>query len=340
MTANGGPEHTQPVPADVDPSLLEVVPWSYGYAHSWALAALLADERVQAALLTRLPGLPGPTPHRVDGIIAREKGIKPARADLAFTLVDGADGEHRVAVETKVNDPFNEVQVRAYREAGWVPLLNLPGATGVLLAPTEPTEAGEIRLTPDVLLDAVESTGLTFARLLNGYLTALREEHSRAQRALALARDEPADPLGDGHTDAAVLADVAWLAETYRLLPGVAADSMVDGHARMRIEANDRGFFYDSSFAWMPVGGALWVDVFADIRSGRRAVAIKAGEERPLDAWDRAAAAGPPGRAWRKGRRLRQAATVTVWKRDLTDVNALDAATAAVGAAEFIRRIA
>lgn len=159
MSVDDRPQNIRCARADIDPSLVDVVPWSHGYAHSWALAALLIEPRTQVAVLRALTGLPGPPPHHIDGDIAREKGIKPARADLAFTLSDGAGGQHRVAVETKVNDPFHECQVRAYRDAGWVPLLNLPGATGVLLAPTEPTEAGEIRLTPSVLLPASSRRG-------------------------------------------------------------------------------------------------------------------------------------------------------------------------------------
>lgn len=229
--------------------------------------------------------------------------------------------------------------MRRYRDAGWVPLLNLPGATGVLLAPTQPTETGEIRLVPDVLLRAVDSTGVTFAPLLEGYLAALRDEYTRAQRASAVACGEESAPVGDGHTDERMLADVAWLAETYRHLPEAAAGSDIDTYAVMRIEANDRGFFYVSSFAWVSGGGALWADLFADVRTGRRAVAIKAGEDRPLNAWDRAAEAGPPAKGWRSGRRLTGAGTITVWKRDLDNVDAHDAARAAVDAAQFIRRV-
>src|SRR4051794_8420404 len=92
--------------ADVDPSLLEVVPWSQGYAHSWALAALLADQRTAAAILGSLPELPGAPPHVIVGPIRRERPFKGARSDLAFTVRNADGAEHGIAVETKVNDPF------------------------------------------------------------------------------------------------------------------------------------------------------------------------------------------------------------------------------------------
>ena len=41
-----------PLRADLDPSLLDVVPRLSGYAHSWALAALLSDERMHIAILS------------------------------------------------------------------------------------------------------------------------------------------------------------------------------------------------------------------------------------------------------------------------------------------------
>lgn len=325
----------------VDPSLLDVVPWSYGFAHSWALAALLSDPSIQAAILSSLP-LPGPGPHQIAGEIHREKGVKPRRADLAFTLVDGDGAQHPVAVETKVNDAFDGAQVRAYRAAGFVPLLNLPASTGLLLAATDPTEAGEIRLMPEVLLAAVESTNATFGPLLYGYLRDLGAEAARAKRALARANGSASAAVGNGRTPTRVLEDVAWIAEVYRALPDAAHVAEVSSHADMRIEANDRGFFYAGAFAWLTGGGALWVDVLADVRTGARAIAIKAGKTDLAGAWDAAAAGGPPDRdGWRLTARRLGGGTCTVWKLDCDrSLIAPDAAAVAARAAKFTRSFA
>jgi hypothetical protein len=108
----------------------------------------------------------------------------------------------------------------------------------------------------------------------------------------------------------------------------------------MRVEANDRGIFLAESFGWVVDGGGLWVDVMADVRSGGRAVAVKAGEARMADAWDRAAAADPPGEGWRRTARRVAGQTATVWKRSLADTNASEAAAESAKAVAFIASLA
>src|SRR5687768_9078639 len=103
----------------------------------------------------------------------------------------------------------------------------------------------------------------------------------------------------------------------------------------MRIEANDRGFFFVGSFTWVVDEGGLWVDVMADVRSHSRAVAIKAGEKRMADAWDIAASrVDGPGQGWWRTARRVGGQTATVWKRSLEGVPAPIAASEAVVAAQ------
>lgn len=326
-------------PRLVDPGLLEVVPWSYGYAHSWAFAALLTDPRTRGAILGRLAPQ-APEPVQLEGPVLREKGLKPARADLAFQLRDSAGELHAVAVETKVNDPFKSEQMVAYREAGHVPLLFLPGPTGMLLQPTPLTNATEIRFFGSDLLAAIEPLGLAYGPILAGYLDALRAETTRMQTALSAARDGAVADLGPGRVAAEHLADVAWLAETYRALPAACEGTEVSPGGSMRIEANDRGIFFEDSFACVTDGGGLWVDVLTDVRTNARAVAIKAGERRIAEAWDLAAAQPAPGAGWRRTSRRVGGGTATVWKRSLDGVSAADAAAEAARAAQFIARLA
>jgi hypothetical protein len=326
---------------DVDPSLIEVVPWPHGYAHSWALAALLNDRRTAPAILAALTELPGPTPHAIDGPIERERRFGRARSDLAFVVHDASGATHTVAVETKVNDPFRAAQFTAYAQAGCVPLLFLPGLTGLLLDVAPTTDAGEIKLRPPRLLGAVDSLGLTFGAILNGYLSALRDESIRMDRAIARARGASGGELGDGQCPAATLEDVAWLAETYRALQTACAGTEIEPAADLRIEANDRGFFFSGSFTWVLDGSGLWVDVVTDVRTHRRSVAIKAGEKDVAAAWDLAAESGSgPSDKWRKTRRRVSGDTASVWKLDLDAVPAGQSADEAVRAAEFIRGLA
>lgn len=330
---------SRPADPGIDPSLLDVVPWPYGYAHSWAVASLLSDQRTAGAILEALPGLEGRRPLRIDGPVRRERGLKPARADLAFTVQD-AGGEHQqLALETKVNDAFRAEQMAAYRQAKHVPVLFLPGLTGLLLEPTQPTEAGEARLYGHTLLAAVDGLDLHFGALLAGYLDGLREETRRMERARAWACGDFAERVGPGQCAQEDLEGVAWLAETFRALPEACRDKGVPAEASMRIEANDRGFFFNGSFTWVADEGGLWVDVMADVRTHARAVAIKAGEKGLAEAWDLAAAdVSGPGDGWRRAARRVGGGTATVWKRSLDGVPAREAAAEAVYAACFIRQ--
>ncbi len=324
----------------VDPGLLDVVPWSYGYAHSWALAALLNDERTAGPILELLRGLPGPLPYRVLGPVERERRVGSARADLAFTLLDAAGGQWQIAAETKVNDPFREEQMLAYGRAVYQPVLYLPGLTGLLLEPTAQTSAREVRLLGGDVIEALEGLGVGFGALLGGYLDAVRGETHRMARACTHARDETAERPGQGQCAEADLMDVAWLAETFRALPHACVGTGVSPDASMRVEANDRGFFFDGSFTRVAQDGALWVDVVVDVRTHARGVAIKAGEQDLAGAWDLAGSrAGGPGNEWRRASRRLAGKTATVWKRPLEGVCAEQAATVAVQAARFLREL-
>jgi hypothetical protein len=181
---------------------------------------------------------------------------------------------------------------------------------------------------------------LELGAILGGYIEALRRETHRMERARALVRGEACEPVGTGQCAEADLLDVAWLAETFRALPGACRGTDIASDASMRIEANDRGFFFDGSFTRVAEDGGLWVDVVVDLRTHVRAVAIKAGEQGLVDAWDLAARhASGPGDGWRRARRRLGGKTASVWKRSLEGVDAREAAAMAVQAACFVREL-
>jgi hypothetical protein len=114
---------------DANPGLLEIVPWSYGFAHSWAVKWLLEEPRAAACVVAAAGGVSTNAAVRVSNVEA-EYRMSGARADLAFDLTYEDDSQRHVAFETKVNDPLKAVQLDRYVEAGLTPLLFLPGSTG------------------------------------------------------------------------------------------------------------------------------------------------------------------------------------------------------------------
>jgi hypothetical protein len=159
-------------------------------------------------------------------------------------------------------------------------------------------------------------------------------------RARARARGDAADSPGDGRSPVADLEDIAWLVETYRALQSVCDDD-IDPTARIRIEAHDRGIFFEGSFTYVAHEAGLWVDVVADVRTHARSVAVKAGEENLAWAWDIAGdVEGGPGEGWKRSPRRVGGGTATVWRRSLDGASASEAAAAAIDGARFIASLA
>src|SRR4051812_38780081 len=93
--------------------LLDVVPWTHGYAHSWALRWMLqnSDAARSAVLGLFLPDAHGPwTIHD----IRREYPVGRHRVDLRIATRGADDQQRAVLVETKVNDALSESQLRTY----------------------------------------------------------------------------------------------------------------------------------------------------------------------------------------------------------------------------------
>ncbi|MGZ6693887.1 MAG: hypothetical protein ACXVHQ_41720, partial [Solirubrobacteraceae bacterium] len=93
--------------------LLDVVPWAYGFSHSWALRSLLLDPVDAEALLAKLPRI-GTPPLQIEGDVIRESRLTGTRADLRFDVLDAEATPIPVAVETKVNDPYRVDQIERY----------------------------------------------------------------------------------------------------------------------------------------------------------------------------------------------------------------------------------
>jgi len=75
MTLNGQkPENNG------EPRLLDVVPWSYGFAHSWALRALLSRIDIAERTFAAADNLSYSRPLIIEGEIARDRDVIAERA--------------------------------------------------------------------------------------------------------------------------------------------------------------------------------------------------------------------------------------------------------------------
>lgn len=95
------------MPAADGPQLLDVVPWSYGFAHAWALGWMLCRPALAERILTAVQGLHLPAPWAIEHVTP-EAVVKRTRADLRIDL-SVPDGTLQVAVEVKVNDAVRRV---------------------------------------------------------------------------------------------------------------------------------------------------------------------------------------------------------------------------------------
>lgn len=315
-----------------DPSLLDVVPWSYGFAHTWALVWLIEEPSTFVRVLDAM--IPdGSSPWTLVGKVDRERSIRNVRADLFFTAQDAAGETVEVVVETKVADDLRLEQLEGYRDTGRRVVLYVPGLTGLLMSPGAPY-AGETWVTGEQLTDAL--AGVELPRMIDGYRQAVVAEAARMRDAQAVARGERTEFDRPGQSHWEDLADTAWLVEVAAKLRALDADHLI-----MRSDRNDRGLFWAGSWRAMPgsEGAGPYVDIVADRYTHRRAVTLKTGGAQPerLDCYDAVQSAGPPtgDDRWRLSRRGTRGGTMSVWRIDVTDESPQTAARHAISARDL-----
>jgi hypothetical protein len=322
--------------SDATPALLDVVPWNYGYAHSWALAWLIENDRSRSSVLALLTPYTSP-PWTLAEPVAREHRVPGARADLAVRATDGRGRTVSIAIETKVADRIKPAQLAFYRDEGYETVLYVPGLTGLLYAPNGPI-AGERWINGHDLVRAAGAIELPW--IISSYIKAVAAEASRMDDARAFARGELDDFAYDGRAPYEDLMDAAWLVEVVSAMRADGADDI-----RIRTEANDRGLYWGGSWCDLAAGNGagLYVDVIAELRTHACAVALKVtgGDQAGRRAcYDTTIAAGPPSDADWRASRPPSRSSGRIWTLDAGEMPAEEAARHTLAAGDFIARVA
>lgn len=324
--------------SDVEVGLLDIVPWTHGYAHSWALRWMLEyDAAARNALLNVF--FRDHDGAWCDARVDLEHRVGRHRADLRIVAMDAAGDTATVLVETKVNDELSEAQLRAYCATGATVVVYAPGLTGLLLGGNARSGGREWSwLTGRQVSDALRDVDLP--HLLRTYLDEVVAQADRMDAARAAARGEPVDEqpqtmacdVSQRDVDA-----VAWVVE-------VAARMRASGALNVwtRSTPRDYGVYWPGSRRRFPNfdDAGLYVDVVVSRGGGKRAVTVKAGGGQTNDrvALRNAIRDQLPGRGWREGQTA-QGNTFRVWTRDARTMTPARAADVAAQARDHILKV-
>ena len=335
--------------------LLDIVPWEYGFVHSGAVAWLLEREPWAQVVLGAARNAPWSADVQVVTFPRREVEVSPRRyVDLAFDVTwPELTTPRSVAFETKVNDLLKPDQLDNYREYGYLPLLFMPGLTGLLASRNATTGAEEALLTGSMLAAALLPHIDDLPSLLAGYVRTVNQEAARFDVARACARGEAVE-LPDGRTQERALLDVAFIVEVIAELQDRSASDPASTvypveQLTGRDVAFDRGLFWadvhtppSADLGHGDVG--FYIDLVCTKAEGDRTVVIKAGfaddPDRMGAVFDYAQDIGKPGDHWRRGQRRVSKNSAGCWKRSINGMTAAEAADIAVQAAAWIRAVA
>lgn len=326
---------------DLDVELFDVVPWTHGYAHSWALRWMLEHRQVARDAILTLFVPDGQAPWSIGpGRIKREARVAGQRADLRVPATDGSGRESDVIVETKVNDRLREEQIQAYcSEPGARVALYGPGLTGLLHSGCDRI-ASEVWVTGRQLATALSD--LELPDLIRSYVSAVSAQADRmdAARAAARGQNDDFDREDDiSEVSAGEVEAVAWVAETAAVMRARGAKWV-----HTRNTAHDYGIFWGES--WVPVAGAKKTAIFIEVVAGHGGhgyvITIKAGEGTAKDrqnAFDAAMRAGEPWDGWKKGKSPGKATHFRLWTLTAIEMTAGEAADAAMRAMPYVESL-
>jgi hypothetical protein len=321
---------------DLEVGLLDVVPWTHGYAHSWAIAWMLGNDATRDAVLDTFLA-DGAAPWKLQGSVEREYKVGRHRADLRIKAIDAQRRPRTMLLETKVNDDLKEAQIEAYCDSGADVVIYGPGLTGMLHSDADPIGC-EKWVTGGELVAALE--GIELPALLQSYVDEVQVQAQRMNLARECVRGEvedfPRDPGITNVTGEDVEA-VAWVAEVGRLLRAKGGQEVI-----ARNTPHDYGVFWEGS--WREPGdfngAGLYVDVVAAHGGWEYVITVKAGGGTSEDRVRMVESLSePPGTDWIHGRRSSKE-NFRVWKLDAGNKSAVEAADEAWEIGQWISSLA
>lgn len=327
------------------PSLFDLVPWNYGFVHTGVLSWLLQQPGMCRRVLdASVPAILPGQDVQVSERPKTEDARMGAKCDLGFILDGGQGRQHKIAVETKVEDLLREEQLAGYDKAEYR-IAFLPGLTGFLARESEPL-ANASTLTGKALTDSLRPGLDSLPPLVASYIDAVDAEadwfEEQVQRLRSGHRAD-GDPPKTSRPEFA--RDIAWVVALQREIKERAGCPVGTDHMHGRAEAYDHGFFWGDAYSASPEHGGVryYIDAAAKKQQDARAVIIKAGfrEDRPNDALaylhSHALDAGPPKfGSWKGGQRRFTKDSVSCWAADCSDSTIAHAADLAVCAANWI----
>jgi len=323
----------------MDVGLLDVVPWTHGYAHSWALRWMLANNDQARDALFALFVPDGRAPWHIERPIELEHRVGRHRADLRVVATDISGRAATVIVETKVNDGVSDSQLRAYCSETVDVVVPGPGLTGLLHGGNE-SVACERWMTGREVVDALSDVDLP--DLIRSYVGEVAAQADRMDGARAAARGERADfarAKGISGVTGENVEAVAWVSEVAASMRAGGADDV-----RVRDTAHDYGVFWAGSWQSMAAfnDAGVYVDVIAAHGGGEYVITVKVGDGEVDDriaVYDAAISAPPPWDGWLKGRRSRSA-NFRLWKLCACEMTAGEAADAALRVNDYLLALA
>lgn len=279
----------------------------------------------------------GTPPWSIDDVM-REFKVGRNRADLRFEASDSTGSETAVLVETKVNDAFNESQIRTYCSTPAEVVIYAPGLTGLLQAENDPIDR-ERWVTGKQLSDVLsEHDQLPY--LLRSYLQEVAVQADRMAAAREAARGGRDFDRTDDITEVSAddIEAVAWVAEAAAAMRALGADDV-----RARNTAHDYGIFWGGS--WRPVPGRRGACVFGEVVAGHGGneytLTIKVSDG-PVEArheiCNTAIRMGEPAADWKPGRLL-SANTFRIWRYNAINMTAPEAATAIIAVDDYLEAL-